>query len=133
MMRIIHIVDSLRNGGLERMATSLVDVLDRPVLSGSWEEIWRSLELVEFFDLDDVVRYALLLDNATTAAKVGFFLQQHHEPLMVEDKHLAVLRDLRPRQPHYMNRSRRTAGRLIAEWNLVAPEEIIERSWGEVL
>jgi hypothetical protein len=47
----------LRVAGLER---TLVDVLDRPDLSGSWEEIWRSLESVEFFDLDKVVEYALL-------------------------------------------------------------------------
>ncbi|NMD36141.1 MAG: transcriptional regulator, partial [Planctomycetes bacterium] len=48
----------LRVASLER---TLVDVLDRPDLSGSWEEIWRSLESVEFFDLDKVVEYALLL------------------------------------------------------------------------
>ena len=37
--------------GLER---TFVDVLNRPDLTGSWEEIWRSLESVEFFDLDKV-------------------------------------------------------------------------------
>ena len=30
---------------------TLVDVLDRPDLGGGWEEIWRSLEAVEFFNL----------------------------------------------------------------------------------
>ncbi len=57
----------------------------------------RSLESVEFFDLDKVVEYALLLGNATTGAKVGFFLEQHREPLMVEDRHLKALQGLRPR------------------------------------
>ena len=47
----------LKVTSLER---TLVDVLDRPDLSGSWEEIWRSLESVEFFDLDKVLEYALL-------------------------------------------------------------------------
>ncbi len=123
--------------GLELRVTSLertlVDVLDRPDLSGSWEEIWRSLESVEFFDLDEVVTYALLLANATTAAKVGFFLEQHRAPLMVNDRHLQALRDLRPRQPHYLDRSRRKAGRLAAGWNLVVPREVFERAWEEVL
>ena len=59
---------------------TLVDVLDRPDLTGSWEEIWRSLESVEFFSLDQVIEYTRLLENATTAAKVGFFLEQHREP-----------------------------------------------------
>ena len=49
----------------------LVDIMDRPDLSGSWEEIWRSLESVEFFDPDKVMEYALLLGNATTAAFLG--------------------------------------------------------------
>jgi len=120
----------LRVASLER---TLVDVLDRPDLSGSWEEIWRSLESVEFFDLDKVVEYALLLGNATTGAKVGFFLEQHREPLMVEDRHLKALHDLRPRQPHYLDRAKRTSGRLVSEWNLVVPREVLERAWGEVL
>jgi hypothetical protein len=38
-----------------------VDVLDRPRLSGGWEEVWRSLETIPFLDLDQVVQYALLL------------------------------------------------------------------------
>lgn len=123
--------------GMEVKVTSLertmVDVLNRPELSGDWEEIWRSLESVEFFNLDKVVEYALLLGNATTAAKVGFFLEQHREPLMVEEKHLKPLHDLRPRQPHYLERGKRKSGRLLSEWNLVIPNEVLERTWAEVL
>ena len=120
----------LRVSSLER---TLVDVLDRPDLSGSWEEIWRSLESVEFFELDKVVEYALLLENSTTAAKAGFFLEQHRESLMVEDRHLKALRDLRPRQPHYLDRVKRISGRVVQEWNLVVPKELLERAWAEVL
>jgi len=122
--------------GLEVRVTclerTLVDVLHRPDLSGSWEEIWRSLESVEFFDLDKVVEYALLLGNATTAAKVGYFLEQHREPLTVDDAHLKPLHDLRPRQPHYLDRGKRKSGLLVSKWNLVVPREVIERSWAEV-
>ncbi len=45
-----------------------MDVLDRPDLGGGWEEIWRSLEMVEFFDLDVVIKYTLLLENAPTSS-----------------------------------------------------------------
>ena len=69
-----------------------MDVLDRPRHSGGWEEIWRSLESVEFFDVERVVEYALLLDNATTAAKVGFYLEQHRDALMIEPADIEVLR-----------------------------------------
>ncbi len=118
----------VRVTSLER---TLVDVLNRPDLGGEWEEIWRSLESVEFFDLDKVVEYTLLLENATTAAKVGFFLDQHREALMVEDAHLKALKGLRPQNPHYFDRSDRKNGRLVKEWNLIAPHEVLERSWEE--
>ncbi len=130
-------VVTVDRSGMEVRVTSLertmVDVLNRPNLSGGWEEIWRSLEAVPFFDLDRVVEYALLLGNATTTAKVGFFLDQHRNPLMVEEKHLKLLRRFRPLQPHYLDRSRRESGRLVSKWNLVVPTEVLERTWTEVL
>ena len=116
--------------GLER---TFVDVLHRPDLTGSWEEIWRSLESVEYFDLEKVSSYVDLLGNATTAAKVGFFLEQHRESLMVDEEHLKMFRDRRPRRPHYMERGRRKAGRFVAAWNLVVPEEVYSRVWEEQL
>ena len=130
-------VITVDRSGLEVRVTclerTLVDVLDRPDLSGSWEEIWRSLEGVEFFDLDQVVEYALLLDNATTIAKVGFYLEQHRDSLMVEESHLKPLHDLRPRQPHYMDSSNRKSGKIVANWNLVVPVALFERTWGDML
>ena len=112
---------------------TLVDILNRQNLSGGWEEIWRSLESVEFFDVDQIVKYALLLGNATTNAKVGFFLDQHREALMVGERHLKPLRNRRPRQPHYLDPARGKPGRLAVDWNLVVPKVVLERSWGEVL
>ncbi len=112
---------------------TLVEVLDRPDLSGSWEEVWRSLESIEFFDLDEVVDYIKLLGNATLAAKVGFFLEQHREPLMVEEGYLKTLHALQPRHPHYLERGKRESGRLAPGWNLVVPQDVFERSWADVL
>jgi predicted transcriptional regulator of viral defense system len=127
--RTDHLGMAISVTGLER---TFVDVLNRPDLSGSWEEIWRSLESVEFFDLDKVALYVDLLGNATTAAKVGFFLEQHKDVLMVDEAHLKAFRDRRPRRPHYLERSRRKAGRFVAAWNLVVPEEVYERTWEEL-
>ncbi len=120
----------MRVNGLER---TLVDVLDRPDMTGSWEEIWRSLESLEFFDIEQVIEYVLLLENATTAAKVGFFLEQHREDLMVDDVHLKPLKRLRPWQPHYLKRGKRKGGRWVKKWNLIVTDEILNQSWGEVL
>jgi len=112
---------------------TFVDVLDRPELSGSWEEIWRSLESIEFFDLDQVVEYVELLGKAITAAKVGFFLDQHKETLMVDDKYLSKLKKLSPNQPHYMEVRSKKASLLVKDWNLIVPKEVLNKTWEEVL
>ena len=80
-----------------------------------------------------MIEYTLLLQNATTAAKVGFFLEQHRESLMVEEKYLKPLRNACPKQPHYMDRNKRKAGRFMPGWNLIVPQEVFERTWAEVL
>jgi predicted transcriptional regulator of viral defense system len=106
---------------------TLVDMLDRPDLSIGWEEIWRSLESVEYFDLNKVIEYALYLGNATTIALVGFYLEQHQNELRVKTHHLKQLEEKRPKQPHYVDRQHKLSGKLSSRWNLIIPTEIIER------
>lgn len=114
--------------GFER---TLVDVFNRPDLGGGIEEVWRSLATVEFFDLETVTEYALLLGNATTVAKVGFFLEANRERLVVSDAQLARLRRRRPRQPHYFGKRGGGKGRLVAGWNLIVPESVMNQVWEE--
>lgn len=121
-------------GGMVRVTSferTLVDVLDAPDLSGGWEEVWRSLEMVEYFDLSAVVEHTLRRGSALTTARVGFFLEQHREALFVEDQHLAALRKKAPRQARYLD-GKREPGRLVRPWNLVVPERVLKRSWEEV-
>lgn len=129
-------VERHNRGGVEIRVTSLertlVDVFDRPSLAGSWEEIWNSLEDIEFLNLDKVIQYVKLLDNATTAAKVGFFLEQNREHFKVDDKILKRLRKLRPQKPHYMVRGNRRLGHFIADWNLVVPEDVYTKNWNDL-
>ena len=109
---------------------TLVDLMHAPEHGGGWEEIWRSLEAVEFFDLAAVVDYALRLRAALTAARVGFFLERHREEWMVEEQHLKALLEVAPRQPRYLD-THRTPGTLVARWNLVVPEMVLHRQWEE--
>jgi len=122
--------ETVRVAGLEK---TLVDVLERPDLAGGWEAVWRSLEMVEFFDLDKVAEYVALLGNATTAGKVGWFLELHRDSLMVEDEHLRPLWERRPRQPRYVDRHFEGPTRYIPQWNLVVPKSLADRQWTEVL
>lgn len=130
-------IECIERFGTEIKATSLertmVDVLDRPDISGSWEEIWRSLESIEFFNIDKVIDYTLLLNNATTAAKVGLFLDQHRDTLLIEDCHLQRLYALRPKRPCYLERSKRQAGTLVPDWNVIVPDMILNQTWSQVL
>lgn len=121
-------------GGHARVCTlerAMVDVLHTPSLGGGWEEIWRSLEMIEFLDLDAVITYALRLDTATTVARVGLFLEQHRERLFVEDAHLERLQAHAPKDPRYLDASREP-GRLVHRWNLIVPQRVLDQRWGEV-
>jgi hypothetical protein len=86
---------------------------------------------VEYYHLDKTVEYVELLDNATTAAKVGFFLDQHREQLMVDPSHVERLKACCPKSPHYLERSQRGNNKFFPDWNLVVPDFIVERHWEE--
>jgi predicted transcriptional regulator of viral defense system len=117
----------IRVTALER---ALVDALDRVDLGGGIEEVWRSLESIGYLKINQVAEYALLLNNATSIAKVGWFLDRYRDKLHVTDDHLAGLRKARPAQLHYMFRQDRR-GVVVPEWNLVVPAAVLERSWEE--
>lgn len=127
------IVARAHAGGTVRVATlerTLVDVLHDPERAGGWEEVWRSLEMIEYFDVDAVIDYVTLLDSAITAARVGLFLSQHSLQLMIEEEHLEALRRLSPGQPRYLD-STHASGRLVSPWNLIVSEDVAERRWEE--
>ena len=122
-----YLSHQLRVTSLER---TFVDILDRPALTGEWEEIWRSLEAIEYLDLDAVSAYAVLLENASTIAKVGLFLELHREELMVEEDQLKKLSRHISKKPHYLDCSK-GAQQLVKRWNLIVPRALLEREWEE--
>lgn len=112
---------------LERTA---VDALDRPDLTGGFEEAWRSLSAIPLLDLRAVLDYVRLRGLATLAAKVGLFLERHKDHFSVPARALQELQSLRPRAPHYLDRSAR--GKLVAAWNLIVPTVLLEGEWESV-
>ena len=137
-MDMFGVAEFKRLGQLIRvtgMARAVVDVIDRPNLGGGWEEIWLSLELINpdsgEFDLDQVVEYVDLLGNSTTAAKVGYLLEQQREWLKVDTVYLDALQAMRPRNPCYMDRRARGDQVLQKRWNLIVPEEVVFQKWNE--
>lgn len=128
-------VELIRRQGIDIRITSLertlVDILDRPDLGGGWEEIWRSWDHVVHFDIEKLIEYALLLNNATTIAKVGVFLEQRPLHLQVNSSYIDKLLPYISKQKHYLNRSVRSNGKYVKKWRLIVPSEIIERQWEE--
>ncbi|OLC12233.1 MAG: hypothetical protein AUH29_17015 [Candidatus Rokubacteria bacterium 13_1_40CM_69_27] len=118
---------SCRVTSLERTA---VDALDRPDLTGGLEEAWRSLSAIPLLDLRAVLDYVRLRGLATLAAKVGLFLERHKDHFSVPPRVLEELQSLRPRAPHYLDRSVR--GKLVAAWNLIVPTVLLEGEWEAV-
>jgi predicted transcriptional regulator of viral defense system len=130
-------IQTLDRLGMPTLITSLertlVDILDRPDLSGGWEEIFRAFESVTYIQTGIMIEYAKLLDNATTSAKLGFLLEQYRDQLMITDKQINQLHKMSPRTPHYMDRRKRSNGKVLSDWNLIVPIEILERRWEENL
>jgi predicted ABC-type ATPase len=120
-----HAGGECRVASLERC---LVDLLHAPQHGGGWEEIWRSFDMVGFLDLGRVVDLTLRMQSALTAARVGFFLEQHRQAWMVEETHLQALRQHAPAQPRYLD-PRRESGTMVRRWNLVVPEHVLKRRW----
>jgi predicted transcriptional regulator of viral defense system len=127
IVRRPHAGAEVRVATIER---TLVDLMHAPQHGGGWEEIWRSIGSVEFLDLAAVAEHALLMRTALTAARVGYFLEQHRQQWMVEEKHLEPLLRAKPKQPLHWDR-RRESGTYVARWNLVIPEMILRRGWEE--
>lgn len=133
--KIDNEVITVNRQGLNIKVTSLertlVDALDRPEYSGGWEEIWRSAEHITILNFDKIIEYATLLDNASTIAKLGFFLEQHKDQFNIDENYLKILEKNKPRGIHYLDRTKRESGKLIHRWNLIVPNKIIEKTWEE--
>ncbi len=110
---------------------TFVDMLDRPKLCGGFEEVWRSLQTVEYLDSGNLLKYLKALCNSTTNAKVGFFLQKHPNIIGNDQTFLNELKEMIPASVHYFDRSRVDRVKLAKEWNLAVPEYMWDEGWDE--
>ncbi len=111
---------------------TLVDCLNKPQFAGGWEEIWRSFESINFLDIERIIEYALRLDNATTIAKLGFFLEQHQQQFSVKEEQLNLLEKHKPKSKHYMQHSEKEPIQYLSRWNLIVPVSVATKSWEEL-
>ena len=130
-----HVMTANRSG-LDVRVTDLertvVDALDRLELSGGWEEVMRSLDHVRVLDAEAACDYALLLDQAATAAKLGLFLDVHREELLVEQAVLDRLKAVAPRHVYRIERGTAQSFRTVPRWRLSVPEGLFDPAWAEL-
>ena len=89
------------------------------------------MESVPIYHLDRLIDYVQLLGKRTTCALVGFFLEQHAKELFVKAEHLTRLKKMLPKKPHYVDRRKGVKNKLISQWNIIVPLELINRDWEE--
>ncbi len=121
------------NVRVTQIERTIVDCLDRINLSGGLEEVWRSLNAIEKANAEKIVEYALLLNNATTVAKLGFFLRLRQQQWQINEQLFTQLKTHLPQTVHYLDRKKRIDGKHIKEWRLIVPNELIGEQWEETL
>lgn len=118
---------SLRIVSKERL---LVDSFDRLTLSGGWEEVFNAFQYENLLNWDQLLEYLRLLDNPATSARLGYFLEQCQETMMVPENLLLKLEKMKPRLPQHFFRSHRR-GQLKHRWNLYIPEDVVAANSNE--
>jgi predicted transcriptional regulator of viral defense system len=128
-------IQTINRQGMNIQITSLartyVDILDRIEHSGGWEEVCRAINYISVLDVDEVITYCLMLNNARLAAKVGCFLEQRQGAFKVSDQQLDRLLINKPKNPQYATKRGNDKFQLIKKWNLLMPLSVINQSWEE--
>lgn len=112
-------------------ARTYVDALDRIELCGGWEEVVRSLSSLAVLNIDQVIDYCLMLNNARLNAKVGYFLSQRQGAFAVTKEQLAPLLTGRPKVAQYITGASGESFQFVEDWNIYLPLSVINQSWEE--
>jgi hypothetical protein len=83
-------------------------------------------------DAPAVSGYALRLGRASTAAKLGLFLQSHREELSVDSSVLQELTAALPRRTHRVDRRHPGPFQSIPRWRLSVPEVFFDAVWADL-
>lgn len=129
------LVDTINRQGVDikvtNSARTFVDVLNRVELCGGWEEVYRSISNIAVLNVEHVIKYALMLNNARLIAKVGYFLSQRQDAFRVTEKQLAPLLACKPNAAQYVSGNADEQFQLVKKWNIYLPLSVINQTWEE--
>ena len=112
-------------------ARTFVDILDRIELSGSLEEVCRSIQNFAIINIDELINYCLTLENARLTATVGYFLSQRKGAFVVSKEKLEPLLQAIPKVAPYVPKKSNEKFQLIKPWNILLPVSMLNQSWEE--
>lgn len=128
-------VDTVNRQGIDIRVTSaartFVDVLDRVNFCGGWEEVYRSISNLAVLNIDQIIEYCLMLDNARLNAKVGYLLSQRQGAFVVTEQQLTPLLARKPKVAQYIPGVAGEQYQLVALWNIYLPLSVINQLWEE--
>ncbi|MDF1796945.1 MAG: hypothetical protein P1U63_10455 [Coxiellaceae bacterium] len=129
-------IEQVKKFGVTILQTTLertiVDVLDRPNISGGWEEVFRSVEHIVLFNEQFAVDYALSLKRASIVSKLGYFFDRRPEHLLIDPNAVERLLLHIPKRPYYIDRKSTVGkGTYIKKWQLIVPDYLHNQQWEE--
>ena len=131
--KAMFFVDTINRQGVSLKVTNpartFVDVLDRVALCGGWEEVHRALTRFQVLRIEDVIDYALLLENARLCATVGYFLSERNGIFAVSEGQLEPLLKASPKAPQLASKKTQETYELIKPGNILMPASVIHHSW----
>ncbi|MDP3445987.1 MAG: type IV toxin-antitoxin system AbiEi family antitoxin [Ignavibacteria bacterium] len=111
---------------------TFVDVLDRPWLIGhDWEEITHSLEKTYIGRPQALLHYLQCLGSATTAARVGYFIERKEGHYNISEEIIEQIYALRPNNPVFLDCALEEDHCLVKKWNLKIPLSLANSIWEE--
>lgn len=105
---------------------TIIDIIDRPNLSGGWYEVISSLKNIRSIDMDRLVGYLGSFKKRKTARITGFLIQRIMENGEVP---IRSIMEISGKSRFYMDKNMK--GRLIKNWDLMVPEMVLNEIDGQ--
>jgi predicted transcriptional regulator of viral defense system len=104
---------------------TLVDCLRSFKYAGGFEQLFRSFEGVPYVNSTKIEECLSSFASPVLYARVGLFLQFFRSRWGISDAVLYRIRQRIPKHPDYFLGREAKTGKLIIEWNLIVPEDVL--------
>jgi len=122
--KINYLNDTIMVSDVER---TLIDIINRPKLSGEWIEVINTIMNIQKIDQQKLIQYLLKFNNKKTARITGYLLDQI-EYFDISDEFNEQIIEFSGNNKFYINKTSKS--KLVKEWNLIVPIKIRKELYG---